>query len=170
MPEYDSLEEIAKEAALRIEGNSVLDVGTGFGAVVDQVLTTTGCSLVSIDPEAWTFSELEDKYETEIATGRLKLLRENIDDPPFEDNEFDSTISISSMHHLASPEQGLRNMERVTSRRLIVADWNRNSAGMSNPHSPEDLERSESVVKQYFRENSYHTIENEYWFIGWKDF
>lgn len=169
MSGHEELTKIAKEAVSKIQGDRVLDVGTGFGVVVNQVLTTTGCSLVSIDPEAWSFKELENEYETEISTGRLKLLRESIEELPFASGDFDSTISISSIHHLDDPVKGVRNMEKVSGKRILVADWNGQSAGVTNPHKKEQLEASKKILFDYFRNNDYHTIEDKYWFLGWND-
>lgn len=169
MPEHEELVDLAKEAVSRMTGDSVLDVGTGFGVVVEQVLTTTGCNLTSVDPEAWRFEELEDIYDTEISTGRLELMKEDVEQLPFGDKKFDTTISISSLHHFREPEKGLRNMERVTRKRLVVADWNGKSAGITNPHDPEDLEAPMKRVKSYLEENSYEIISSEHWYMGWKD-
>lgn len=169
MPVNGELERIAKEAVLKIRGKEVLDVGTGFGIVVNEVLTTTGCNLVSVDPEAWTFDRLKKKYETEISTGRLQLLREGIESLPFGSGRFDTSISISALHHFSDPANGIRSMEKVTRGMVIIADWKSTSAGVANPHSRKDLERSESRVMEFLKNNSYSTHEDKYWYMGWKE-
>lgn len=169
MPERGELENIAKEAVTKIEGNSVLDVGTGFGTLMEQVLTTTGCNLTSIDPEAWRFDELRDRYETEISTGRLELLKEGIGEIESDGRTFDTTISISSLHHLNNLEDEIGRMEKMSRKRIVLADWNEKSAGIYNPHSEEDLRKPQKDAIQYMKDNSYNVVEEEYWYLGWKD-
>lgn len=169
MSGHDYLSDMAGEAVQMVKGKSILDVGTGFGVVVSHVISKTECNLVSIDPEAWTFDELERKYRSEIEAGRLKLLTKAIENPNFDENAFETSISISSLHHLDSPVKGIKNMEMATSKRVIIADWNGKSAGVENPHSREEMEKSERAVKEYLIRNSYNLKENEYWYLAWKD-
>lgn len=166
---YNELEKIADEAVSRVTGESVLDVGTGFGIVVSRIISRDGCSLVSVDPEAWTFDDLREKYSTEIEGGRLKLFKQGIENLSFGDGAFDTSISISAIHHFSDPVAGIKSMERVTRGRVIVADWNEDSAGVTNPHKPEDLKVVKEAAMDYLQKNSYNILEDKYWFMGWKD-
>ncbi len=169
MEEQDDLVDIAKHVVSLVKGETVLDIGTGFGTVIDQLLSNTDCKVVSIDPEAWTFDDLEERYKTEIAKGRLVLMKAGIESFPDVEKEYDTSISVSSLHHLVDPVPAMAKIERLTKKRVIFADWSHHSAGKKNPHSPEDLKKSEDRVKEHMEQNSYTTEEHKNWFCGWKD-
>lgn len=169
MDEHDDLVDIAKYVVSKIKGNSVLDIGTGFGSVVDQIIYNTECKVVSIDPEAWTFDDLEDRHKGEIAKGRLVLMKTGIESFPDVGKEYDTTISLSSLHHLQDPSPALSKIERLTKKRVIIADWNSNSAGKKNPHSPEHLREIEEKVKDHMKAHSYTIEDHENWYCGMKD-
>lgn len=152
-----------------ILGDHVLDVGTGFGNMVSLLLESDKYRVTSIDPEAWTFQELEKKYEADIRNGRLELLRSRIEEVPFENRKFDTAISLASLHHLPDPALGLREMERVSRKRVIAADWNEMSGGKYNPHSPEDLLQARNRAIDFGKRNGYEIREYEYWYLMWKD-
>lgn len=151
-----------------VEGDRILDVGTGFGTVITGVIRSTGASVVSIDPEAWTFERIEEEFSEEVKNGRLKLMRSKAESIPFEDNTFSTSIAICSLHHLADPGKGLGEMERVTSGRVIVTDWDPSSSGTGHPHSPEELQRNKDAILDYAKKNGYETGEMGKWFMVWK--
>ncbi len=169
MGEHDDLVDIAKYVVSKIEGDSVLDIGTGFGSVVDQIIANTSCRVVSIDPEAWTFDDLEKRYENEISRGRLVLMKTGIENFPEVSDEYDTVISVSSLHHLKDPQIALSKIERLARKRVIIADWNSKSAGKKNPHSEEDLTDSEEKVKGHMEKNGYRIEEHQNWYCGMKD-
>lgn len=168
MNEGSRLENIIDSVMYLVEGERVLDVGTGFGTVVSKLLKSTSASIVSIDPEAWTFDRIEEEFSDELESGRLSLMKSRAESIPFKDKTFSTSLAICSLHHLSSPQEGLREMERVTSGRVIVTDWDPSSSGAGHPHSPEELGRSKDAVLDYARKNGYETKEMGKWFMVWK--
>jgi ubiquinone/menaquinone biosynthesis C-methylase UbiE len=166
--EGSKLEEIVQKVMHLVEGNSILDVGTGFGTVISQLLKRNVNSVTSIDPEAWSFEQIKNVYSEEISTGRLKLLQARAEEMPFDDNSFDTTMAICSLHHVKNTLEGIREIERVTSDRLIITDWNPSSSGIYNPHTPEDLLAVKEVIFQHASKNGYSFSETEMWYFAWR--
>ncbi|WP_075057394.1 methyltransferase domain-containing protein [Thermogymnomonas acidicola] len=65
----------------------------------------------------------------------------------FGDSAFDTVFSIGgALHHMSDPVSGLREMVRVARQRVLVADWDRESAMWMNPHTEEELSASKELV------------------------
>jgi len=80
-------------------GNSVLDVGCGTGFCLDEIKAKT----TGIDPS-----------ENLIKIGKRKgrnVLVASAESIPFQDNEFDSVISLTAAHHFKS--NAFEEMKRV---------------------------------------------------------
>ncbi len=117
----------ARRFILRKAGFSkggILEVGTGSGHMA-IVLAKKGFRLVSIDL---------DKNAQKTAKSGLKALGldklvtlkiMNAERLKFRDNAFDYVISVNVLHHAKAPVKCLREMARVTKRKLVVADFNR---------------------------------------------
>ena len=99
---------------------------------------------------------------------RLKLVRSKAEALPFEDQSFDSSLAVCSLHHLEDPVKGLNEMERVTSGRIIVTDWDVGSAGSHNPHSPEHLGRTKSAILSHAGKNGYEVKEMGKWYLVYR--
>ncbi len=168
MNEEDKLAEITEDVMHLVEGHRILDVGTGFGTVTARLLREDGTAVTSIDPEAWYFDSLRKKFDREIRDGRLNLMKVGIESIPFPDGFFDSSIAVCSLHHLSDPALGIKAMERVSARRIIVADWSPVTAGLYNPHSRVDLKRNKEAIKSYALNGRYQIEEGDVWFLVWK--
>src|ERR671924_1975593 len=97
------------EAAKIRAGQRALDVGCGSGALVAALAERLGAGNVAgIDPsEPFVEATRARVPGTRIVVGSAESL-------PFEDGEFDVTLSQLVVNFLADPEQGLREMTRVT--------------------------------------------------------
>jgi ubiquinone/menaquinone biosynthesis C-methylase UbiE len=97
------------EAAGVREGQRVLDVGCGPGALVTRLAEIVGAKNVAgIDPS---------EPFVEAARARVpaaRILVGSAESIPFADGEFDATLSQLVVNFLADPDQGLREMSRVT--------------------------------------------------------
>ncbi len=167
MNEGSKLEEIVRGVSNLFSGNSFLDVGTGFGTVITALLTDRNRTVTSIDPEAWYFDEIRKVYVNEIRDRRLSLETVNAAQMPYKDGSFDTSVSICSLHHMKDPVKGMAEMERVTSGRVIITDWDPSSSGSHNPHTPRELENNKKAILTYARNRGYRVEEKGAWFLAW---
>ncbi|HVL54980.1 MAG TPA: methyltransferase domain-containing protein [Burkholderiaceae bacterium] len=92
------------------DGDRVLDVGTGTGALAAAVAAMTSRSeVVGIDPSPGFIAAA-----TRNAGPRLKLERGDAQALPFPDRSFDRSMALLVMNFVPEPEQALREMRRVT--------------------------------------------------------
>jgi ubiquinone/menaquinone biosynthesis C-methylase UbiE len=168
MSEDSKMYEVMSEIAPLIKGPVILDVGTGFGTGISNLIRNRNHRIVSIDPEAWSFKTLEKEFSREISEDRLKLLKSRAEDIPFPDNHFNSSLALFSMHHLKDPAEGMKEMERVTSGSIIIAEWDRESAGKFNPHSEDHLSGTRARIMEFAGNNGYETKDHDAWYLVWK--
>jgi ubiquinone/menaquinone biosynthesis C-methylase UbiE len=97
-------------------GQRALDVGCGSGALVAALADTLGAeNVAAVDPsEPFVEAARARVPGARIVVGSAESL-------PFGDREFDATLSQLVVNFLADPEQGLREMSRVTRRGGVVA-------------------------------------------------
>jgi ubiquinone/menaquinone biosynthesis C-methylase UbiE len=97
-------------------GQRALDVGCGSGALVAALAEVLGAENVTgVDPSGPFVEATGAKVPgARVLVGSAELL-------PFEDGEFDATLSQLVINFLADPEQGLREMSRVTRSGGVVA-------------------------------------------------
>jgi ubiquinone/menaquinone biosynthesis C-methylase UbiE len=104
------------EAAHISPGQRALDVGCGSGALVARLADLLGAENVAgIDPS---------EPFVEASRARVpgaRILVGSAESIPFGDGEFDATLSQLVVNFLADPEQGLREMSRVTRGGGVVA-------------------------------------------------
>jgi ubiquinone/menaquinone biosynthesis C-methylase UbiE len=104
------------EAAKVRPGQRALDVGCGSGALVAALAEVLGAENVTgVDPSE-PFVEA-----TGIRVPGARVLVGSGESLPFADGEFDATLSQLVVNFLADPEQGLREMSRVTRPGGVVA-------------------------------------------------
>lgn len=93
------------------DGESVLDVGSGTGAVADAIVAvTTSATVVGIDPssayvEAATARRRSDRATFEVGDGQQMR---------FAADSFDRTLSLLVMNFIPDPGKALDEMIRVT--------------------------------------------------------
>jgi len=109
-----------------ISGGRVLDVGTGRGGFVEDLIAELKdyVEIIGIDIDA----SLEEGFVKRFADyPRVRFQHTDALSLPFEDGSFDTVSVAGSLHHLADPQIGLREMMRVLRRggHLIVAEMYR---------------------------------------------
>ena len=165
MKDNNSIEGMLSEVSHLIKGNRILDVGTGFGTVVNTLMNRPDMKIYTVDPEAWSFDSLNSTHRDNIKSGHLNLVRSRIEDLDLGKETFDTSIAIASLHHLKDPVAGIKKMEDLTRGNVIVTDWNESSAGIHNPHSSDDLGEKERSLKKYANESGYSISEHKYWYV-----
>jgi SAM-dependent methyltransferase len=110
------------------EGDRVLDVGCGPGALASELAGRLGsASVCAVDPsEAFVAA----------ARGRLsgvRVERAVAESLPFEDRSFDAALAQLSVHFMTDPVAGLREMRRVTQPSGVVAACVWDHAGGQGP-------------------------------------
>ena len=93
-----------------------LDVGCGSGALVTALAAVLGAeNVAAVDPsEPFVEAARARVPKARVLVGSAESL-------PFADGEFDATLSQLVVNFLADPEQGLREMSRVTRPGGVVA-------------------------------------------------
>lgn len=117
MGRYSSLlsPQLADLAGVR-DGQRVLDVGCGPGALTAELVTRLGPAAVSgVDPS-----------EPFVAAARARnpgvdVRRASAEELPFPDGAFDAALAQLVVHFMADPVAGLREMARVTRSGGVVA-------------------------------------------------
>ncbi|HEX7255577.1 MAG TPA: methyltransferase domain-containing protein [Gaiellaceae bacterium] len=104
------------DAARVRPGQRALDVGCGSGALVAALADAAGAANVAgVDPSEPFVEAARDRVPgARVVVGSAESL-------PFADGEFDVTLSQLVVNFLADPEQGLREMSRVTRPGGVVA-------------------------------------------------
>jgi SAM-dependent methyltransferase len=100
----------------------LLDVGCGTGLLAKR-LATAGYDVTGIDPSEGMLAVLAERAP-EVAP-----VRGSATELPFEDQSFDTVISVATIHHIAAPEavrRALCEMARVArpGGRIVVWDHN----------------------------------------------
>ncbi|KQB33466.1 class I SAM-dependent methyltransferase [Acidiplasma aeolicum] len=147
-----------------IIGNNILDIGTGFGTVIKALIKNEDMSITSIDPEMWRFEQLKNTFLDEIYKNRLKLLKLSIEETGFRDKQFTTSISLFSAHHFTDPIRAMNEIDRITSNAIIIADWSPGSSGISNPHTPEELQLSMDIIINYAMGHGYRINNHKMWY------
>jgi SAM-dependent methyltransferase len=97
-------------------GQRALDVGCGSGALAAELARRLSAENVTgIDPSEPFVEAAQNRVPgARIVAGSAEAL-------PFEDNDFDATLSQLVVNFLSDPEQGLREMVRVTRGGGVIA-------------------------------------------------
>jgi SAM-dependent methyltransferase len=103
-------------------GESLLDVGCGTGHFTRRFAREAGLRVTGVDPDPqWlTYARARAQPGERFVEGRAERL-------PFADRSFDCTASITALCFIAEQKQALREMMRVTRRRLVLGLLNRHS-------------------------------------------
>jgi ubiquinone/menaquinone biosynthesis C-methylase UbiE len=93
-----------------------LDLGCGLGAALEHAVTTGG-KTVGIDPSPSMVERAASRVpQAEVRLGSAEAI-------PYEDDAFTAALSVSTYHHWADAETGLKEVRRVLApggRLLIV--------------------------------------------------
>src|SRR6185295_6357332 len=94
------------ESALGL-AQTVLNVGAGTGSY-----EPTNRSVIAVEPSR----EMIRKRSPTAA----EAIQANAENLPFDDNSFDASMAILTIHHWPDKEAGLREMRRVTRGRIVL--------------------------------------------------
>jgi ubiquinone/menaquinone biosynthesis C-methylase UbiE len=104
------------EFAAVVDGQRVLDVGCGPGALTAELTKRLGPTAVcAVDPSAAFVAAVHARYPA------VDVRRATAEHLPFEDGVFDATLAQLVVHFMDDPVSGLREMARVTRQRGVVA-------------------------------------------------
>lgn len=96
------------------EGNKVLDVGCGPGALTAHLLSV-GAEVTAIDPSPPFIDAIRERFpDVDVRRGTAEEL-------PYETGTFDATLAQLVVHFMTDPVVGLRQMARVTRRGGVIA-------------------------------------------------
>jgi SAM-dependent methyltransferase len=109
-------------------GQTALDVGCGAGALTAPLVDRLGAASVSaVDPSSAFVTALRASHpDWNVQPGTAESL-------PFDSAQFDRTLAQLVVHFMSDPVQGLREMERVTRPRGLVAACVWDHAGEAGP-------------------------------------
>jgi SAM-dependent methyltransferase len=107
-------------------GLSVLDVGSGPGALTSELVGRLGAAgVAAVDPSPPFVAALGARFpEVDVRRGTAEAL-------PFADDTFDATLAQLVVHFMSDPVAGLREMARVTRPGGVVAAcvWDHDGGG-----------------------------------------
>ena len=114
-----------------IDGQTVLDVGSGPGALTRELIARLGDRCVTaVDPSPQFIDAIHGRHpeiDARVAPA---------EDLPWEDDSFDACLSQLVVHFMTSPVEGLREMRRVTRHGGTIAACVWDLAGGRSPVSP----------------------------------
>jgi len=100
------------------DGDTVLDVGTGIGSVVDAVTSIAPTSrIVGLDPAAAYVAHAQRTHhsaQTRFIVGDAQCI-------PLDDHAFDRTLSLLALNFVPDSQRAAAEMTRVTRRGGILA-------------------------------------------------
>lgn len=101
-------------------GETLLDVGCGTGYFTRLFAQRTGVQVVGLDPNLDWLAFARDAGTPACVAGRAERL-------PFRDASFDLSIAVTSLCFIRAQAEALREIVRVTRRRLALGLLNRRS-------------------------------------------
>lgn len=115
--EFALLHQMLKPAS----DKSVLDVGCGTGWFTRRFAEQDGLSITGLDPNAnWLNYARQCAPQINWREGDARSLS-------FDDNSFDSVVSVTALCFVDDWQQALREMVRVSRRRIVLGLLNRQS-------------------------------------------
>ena len=102
---------IASAIWTHLEGAElVLNVGAGMGSYEPD-----NCEVLAVEPS--------EQMLTLRRTSKSKIVRGNAENLPIGDDVFDASMAILTIHHWSDICQGLKEMVRVTSGKVVLFTW-----------------------------------------------
>ena len=91
------------------EGQRVLDVGCGPGALTQELVRRVGAAPVTaVDPSEPFVAAMSERFPN------VEVQRATAEELPFADDAFDAALAQLVVHFMSDPVAGLREMRRVT--------------------------------------------------------
>jgi 2-polyprenyl-3-methyl-5-hydroxy-6-metoxy-1,4-benzoquinol methylase len=144
--------------------STVIDIGTGDGAVIHAILQQRpGLKVTAVDPAAEAIKEAARKYP-DIDFFVCNIL----DTDTLPDKKFDAGMFLGVLHHVSDPKQAIANAA-LLSDRLIILEPNGHNPILKvieklSPYHRKHEERSfrESVLKAWCKESGYEIARKIY--------
>lgn len=145
-----------------LPGSNVLDIGCGYGATVDRLVSNYQLKAFGIDSSETLLKIGQQKYPD------LSLSKGKGEDLPFSDNSMDGIFCECSLSLMKDMNQALREINRVLkpSGRLIIHDvYARNSVGLHELHefNPNFCLRNAMTKEQIRKALSFNGLQIVYW-------
>ena len=154
-----------------VDGLSMLDVGCGPGALIDELVRRVGPgSVAAVEPSDSFVRAAQERHPA------VDVRQATAEQLPFEDRTFDATMAQLVVHFMKAPVGGLREMARVTRQGGVVAACVWDHGGDGGPlnvfwKSARELDPDvddesrlagarEGHLAQLFREADLHSIED----------
>jgi ubiquinone/menaquinone biosynthesis C-methylase UbiE len=144
-------------------GESVAEIGAGYGTTTHWLLAR-GHRVCAVDIDPSAVSYLKSAFRHFIDAGLLRVIHAPAEALPLGDGECDSAVSVAALHHIRHVEQALREMERVAKRLVVIYDWTPESAGYTNPHSPQELEEKMQTALAIAQRLGYQAARQRLWY------
>jgi SAM-dependent methyltransferase len=107
-------------------GQTVLDVGSGPGALTSELVRRVGAdNVAAVDPSPPFVAALRDRLpDIDVRTAAAE-------DLPFPDDTYDAAVAELVVHFMSDPVRGLQEMARVTRQGGVVAAcvWDHDGGG-----------------------------------------
>lgn len=144
-------------------GEAVAEIGAGYGTTTHRLLAR-GHRVCAIDIDPAAVSHLKTAFRHFVEAGLLKVIHAPAEALPLGDGECDSAVSVAALHHIRHVEQALREMERVARRLVAIYDWTPESAGYTNPHSPQELRQKMEEALSVAQHLGYQISRRKLWY------
>ncbi len=93
--------------------NTILDIATGTGDLAIELAQSIPAEITGLDLSQGMLSIADHKVNKLKLSERVKLLKGDAENLPFEDNSFDSVTVSFGARNFENLEKGLREMKRV---------------------------------------------------------
>ncbi len=144
-------------------GEAVTEIGAGHGTITRWLLAR-GHRVCAIDIDPAAVAHLKTAFRHFVETGLLKTIHAPAEAIPLPDRHCDSTISVAALHHIRHVEQALREMERIAKRLIAIYDWTPESAWVTNPHTPQELEQKMQEALLAAQRLGYQITRRRLWY------
>jgi len=91
--------------------NTILNIGAGTGSY-----ELDGKYIISVEPS-------EKMRLKRLELGRNPALNAKADSLPFDNNSFDATLAVLTIHHWPSLENGLKELVRVSKHKIVILTY-----------------------------------------------
>jgi demethylmenaquinone methyltransferase/2-methoxy-6-polyprenyl-1,4-benzoquinol methylase len=95
------------------QGDTILDVATGTGAVAIELVRRTGCSVVGVDQSPEMLAVARERIARAGLGDRIRLVDASAERLPFDDGEFDGLTFTYLLRYVEDPAATLRELARV---------------------------------------------------------
>jgi len=158
------IEEVFRDLDRYDLGDSVLDVGTGFGVLLEYLVRRGVGRIVTVDVDPSALGAAKRRFRDLVEVGVLRAVFGRAEELPFGNGEFHSVVSLMALHHFSDVEAALREAQRVARRLVLFYDWTEAAAMRYNPHSPEELRARREEALRAAERLGYRWEMHELWY------